>query len=280
MNLDPPHLHPCLLREWVLHLPLASALPLPLAALTVHLQIPMLPQTPRYFWNRMQFQVILAVLFFLVCLWSKGLDKNMSAYIEIYLIFFFSRAVSGSSSSTLMNMSNLSTSNPSLSSGHGGNASSVPGISALAQPASGRPISLPTDPISGLTVKATGKQPVGKIYSVLYWCFATVGSLYGLHNPARSSGVVLRPFTGQTFSNVSDAHRDEMLVIANEIQTDVSNLVRGYTADRDRLKQALDMMEMSQKSATLGGGKTKNYYSLSKDIYCLKRLSWLFCFVS
>lgn len=64
-----------------------------------------------------------------------------------------------------------------------------------------------------------------------------------------------------------------MLVIANEIQTDVSNLVRGYTADRDRLKQALDMMEMSQKSATLGGGKTKNYYSLSKDIYCLKRLS-------
>ena len=36
---------------------------------------------------------------------------------------------------------------------------------------------------------------------------------------------------------------DEMLSLASEIHSDVSNLIRSYSADRDRLKAAMEQLE-------------------------------------
>ncbi len=54
------------------------------------------------------------------------------------------------------------------------------------------------------------------------------------------------------------ATRDEMLALAQDIQSDVSSLMRSYTADRDRLRSALEAFDyqtqMMSKTGTLGAG--------------------------
>ncbi len=57
-------------------------------------------------------------------------------------------------------------------------------------------------------------------------------------------------------AGLSAATRDEMLSLAQEIQVDVSGLMRSYTCDRDRLRSALEAVEYQQqmsKTGTLGG---------------------------
>ncbi|CAM6053555.1 unnamed protein product [Sphagnum tenellum] len=55
---------------------------------------------------------------------------------------------------------------------------------------------------------------------------------------------------------LSSATRDEMLSLAVEIQLDVSNLMRSFAADRDKLKQSLESLEINNmgKTSTMSGG--------------------------
>ena len=57
-------------------------------------------------------------------------------------------------------------------------------------------------------------------------------------------------FSGSTASSSSATTppaislvNDEMLNLASEIHSDVSNLIRSYSADRDRLKAAMEQLE-------------------------------------
>jgi hypothetical protein len=45
---------------------------------------------------------------------------------------------------------------------------------------------------------------------------------------------------------VSPLYSDEMLALASEIHTDVATLVRSYSADKDRVKAAMEQLEYQE----------------------------------
>ncbi|XP_059093305.1 oxysterol-binding protein-related protein 3-like [Tigriopus californicus] len=131
---------------------------------------------------------------------------------------------SGSSSSTLANMSMMSTSNPSLA----GELGKTGGTSE-------RPVSFPAETLGSM--KAPGKLGSGP--------------------PILVPTTVIMPT--QLPTELSAQNREEILCLAQEIQSDVSNLLRSFSADKDRLKSAMEttLYEMNaSKAATIGGAGT------------------------
>eukprot|EP00095_Tigriopus_kingsejongensis_P009221 maker-scaffold1882_size25737-snap-gene-0.9 protein:Tk09221 transcript:maker-scaffold1882_size25737-snap-gene-0.9-mRNA-1 annotation:"oxysterol-binding protein 6" len=87
----------------------------------------------------------------------------------------------------------------------------------------------------------------------------------GTNSPMRTIVPWMEVFPDRSYQpapqmvDISAQNREEMLTLAQEIQADVSNLMRGFSADKDRLKSAMEsaMYEMNvTKSATIGGPGT------------------------
>lgn len=131
------------------------------------------------------------------------------------------------SSTSLSAMSALSLSNPSLASSLVSSASQMPHVVQH----SSRPISCPTD--SGLGSKQSSTS-------------SKISSNATDTSPSTGSGSV-----------VSNASRDELITLAQELQQELASLVRNYSADRDKVKalvNATDEQLQQQKTATLGQG--------------------------
>ena len=139
--------------------------------------------------------------------------------------------------------SSLSSSNPSLNSGILAPSSSGH-VSGSANPQV-RPVSLPGEVKPGMPIACSlATTPTNTLPSV-------------------ASDV-------STVASLSTSTRDEMLTLAQDIQCDVSNLMRKYTADRDRLKQALETMEYNNnlmgKSSTIGSNSMAIVASLKQSL--------------
>lgn len=64
-----------------------------------------------------------------------------------------------------------------------------------------------------------------------------------------------------TAGNVSPT-RDELITLSQDLQQEISSLVRNYTADRDKMKQALQeeamFFQQAQKTGTLNNSGANN----------------------